>query len=169
VIKRASWSTRPSDDGVGDYAANATGISLVGTGGSLLVLNPAFDLSLPDYIAPGSLGNYNLQMTLGVVNQFAEEIATPEIVIVCFNDGVMSTMAGVSSTFTGILTKQMVLDTKRQKAISSVTERRLVGGRMLDGHHFHSAKHHMHAGASSGGQNSGGASSGGSKLHSLLR
>jgi len=153
---------------VGDYAAAANGISRIGTGGSLLVLNPAFDLSLPDYISCGSLGNYNLQMTIGCVNQFGEVVPTPEIVIVCENCGIMTTMSGVSSCFTGVLTKEMVLNAKGLAAVSSVDDRRMVGGRALDGHRFRAAKHMLGA-ASSGGQSSGGASSGGSRLHSLLR
>ena len=152
---------------VGDYAAAANGISLVGTGGSLLVLNPAFDLSLPDYISCGSLGNYNLQMIIGCVNQFGEVI-TPEICIVCLNDGIMSTCSGVSSCFTGVLTKEMVLNAKGLSPVSSTLEHRMVGGKMLDSARFRAAKH-MSAGQSSGGQSSGGASSGGSRLHSLLR
>jgi len=38
--------------------------------GSLLVINPAYDLSLPDYISCGSLGNYNIQFQINVTNQF---------------------------------------------------------------------------------------------------
>jgi hypothetical protein len=142
---------------VGSYAALANGIQTVGTGGSLLILNPAFDLSLPDYIAPGSLGNYNLQLTLFCVNQYGVPV-TPEIVIVCVNDGILTTQSGVSSTYTGILTKEMVLSSKSMAATSSAVEKRMVGGRMLDGHRFRPSRFGsaMSGGAPSGGQSSGG-------------
>lgn len=146
------------------YANVLSGVSpaLVPTGGSMLVLNPAYDLSLPDYISPGSLGNYNLQFNLQVINQFPTPI-TPEIVIICVNDGIMTTTQGVSSTYTGILTKQLVLDTKSMKAIPSTKDdSRKVGGMMagLVRHGYHNA-HRQMGGVSSGGAKSGGVSSGG--------
>jgi hypothetical protein len=136
---------------VGSYVG-ANGVQLVGTGGSMLVLNPAYDLSLPDFIAPGSLGNYNLQMQITCVNQYGVNI-TPEIVIVCVNDGILTTQSGVSSTFTGILTKEMVLSSKSMVATSSAVEQRMVGGKMLDGSRFRPSRFGgaMSAGASSGG------------------
>ena len=156
---------------VGAYAAPANGITSIGTGGSLLVLNPAFDLSLPDYISGGSLGNYNLQISLGCVNQYGgPDDIFPEIVIMCVNEGILTTVQGVTSTFTGVLTKEMVLNAKTQHAVSSAVDRRMIGGRMHESHRF---AHHMHGAASSGGQSSGGQSSGGArsggKLAHLLR
>ena len=159
------------------YIAPATGSQVIGTGGSLLVLNPAFDLSLPDYISCGSLGNYNLQVQLNCVNQYGVAV-TPEIVIVCMNAGIMVTQQGVSSTYTGMLTKEAVLSAKSMPAISSAIDRRMVGGMMLNGHRFRHAKHaahhiaaahahhHAHGGQVSGGAHSGGAHSGG-RRHAL--
>jgi hypothetical protein len=155
------------------YANVLSGVTpaLVPTGGSMLVLNPAYDLSLPDYIAPGSLGNYNLQFNLQVINQFATTI-TPEIVIICVNDGIMTTTQGVSSTYTGILTKQLVLDSKSMRAIPSTKDDRMIGGRQMSGlvrHGYHNAHRQMGCGTS-GGAKSGGMPSGGamSKRYSHL-
>jgi hypothetical protein len=137
--------------------------TLVPTGGSMLVLNPAYDLSLPDYIAPGSLGNYNLQFNLQVINQFSETI-TPEIVIICVNDGIMTTTQGVSSTYTGILTKQLVLDSKSMRAVPSTKDDRMIGGRPMTGlvrHGYHNAHRQMSGCGTSGGAKSGGVMSGG--------
>ena len=100
------------------------------TTGSLILLSPAYDLSLPDYISCGSLGNYNFQFQVGVTNQFGETI-TPEICAICVNSGIMTTQQGVSSIYTGILTKEMVLDAKSKQQASSVTSaevKRMVGG-----------------------------------------
>ena len=100
------------------------------TTGSLILLSPAYDLSLPDYISCGSLGNYNFQFQVGVTNQFGETI-TPEICAVCVNSGIMTTQQGVSSIYTGILTKEMVLDAKSKQQASAVMSgevKRMVGG-----------------------------------------
>ena len=153
------------------YAQNVNYLSAslnVPTLGSLLVLNPAWDLSLPDYISSGSLGNYNLQMNITVTNQFNTAIA-PEIVIVAVNSGIMVTQQGVSSIYTGILTKEMVLATKSEHDVGAMTSTeiaRKIGGNMLNSpltavkgmvkHH-----HRKHGGGASGGAFSGGAASGG--------
>ena len=100
------------------------------TTGSLILLSPAYDLSLPDYISCGSLGNYNFQFQVGVTNQFGETI-TPEICAICVNSGIMTTAQGVSSIYTGILTKEMVLDAKSKQqasAVKSAEVKRMVGG-----------------------------------------
>ena len=109
--------------------ASVGGASLATTG-SLLLLSPAYDLSLPDYISCGSLGNYNFQFQVGVTNQFGESI-TPEICAICVNSGIMTTQQGVSSIYTGILTKEMVLDAKSKQqasAVKSAEVKRMVGG-----------------------------------------
>ena len=152
----------------------------VATTGSLLVINPAYDLSLPSYLSCGSLGNYNLQFTLNVTNQTNQSFA-PEIVIIALNSGIFMTQQGVSSVYTGILTKEMVESTSRRHEagyVSSIEAERMVGGSMLNRMsmrkhhgHLHKSKHHaMSGGATSGGAISGGAISGGRrhKLHSLM-
>jgi hypothetical protein len=158
---------------VGAYAAAANGVSLIGTGGSLIVLNPAFDLSLPDFCSNGSLGQFNLQFDITCINQYGAAVV-PEIVVVCINSGIMTTQSGVTSTFTGVLTKDMVMSAKAMPAISSAIDREMVGGRMLNNHRFahhkhHAVHHHAIGGNTSGG--SGGASSGGGRhaLHHLLK
>ena len=107
--------------------------SLVGTTGSLIIINPAYDLSLPEYLSNGSMGSYNLQFNISVKNQFSETI-TPEIVTICCNSGIMVTQLGTSSTYTGVLTKEMVMSAKqsREAPMSSVEHARLVGGKMLN-------------------------------------
>lgn len=102
--------------------------------GSILVLNPAKDLSLPDYLSSGSLGSFNFQFTLGVSNYHV--IATdfkPEIVVIAVNSGIFTTIAGSSNIFTGLLTKSMVLDAKKEGAedpINAVQYERMAGGMM---------------------------------------
>jgi hypothetical protein len=97
----------------------------------VLVLSPSLDCSLPESIASGSLGNYNVQFTLNVTNQYGYAI-TPEVVIICVNDGIMVTNQGTSTTYTGILTRQMVMDAKQMPSIPYTEETRMVGGKMGD-------------------------------------
>lgn len=112
-------------------SASSTAVSAsVNTTGSLLILSPAFDLSLPDYLSSGSIGQYNFQMQMNVTNNSTEAF-TPEICIMCVNSGVFTTIAGSSSIFTGILTKSMVLNAKAEESVdpvSSAQYKRMIGG-----------------------------------------
>lgn len=105
------------------------GISTQPTTGSLLVLSPT-DLSLPSYLAPGTIGSYNFQITL-TLSQYTAADVTPEIVILAVNSGIFSTIAGSSQIFTGILTKSLVEDAKSMQSVNpvmSVEYGRLLGG-----------------------------------------
>jgi hypothetical protein len=140
------------------------------TTGSLLIINPAYDLSLPDYISCGSLGNYNFQFQVGVTNQFSASI-TPEVVVTCVNSGILTTQQGVSAIYTGILTKEMVLDAKSKQqasAMRSAEVKRMVGGAMLNMPLTGSLAKRMMSrrvgGVSSGGAMSGGVPSGGMRM-----
>jgi len=107
----------------------------INTTGSLLILSPAYDLSLPDYLTSGSIGQYNFQFSINVTNIDGAQV-TPEICIICVNSGIFTTVAGSSNIYTGILTKQMVLDAKTNEEsvdpVSSVQYHRLVGGSMVN-------------------------------------
>ena len=130
------------------------------TTGSLLVLSPPYDLSLPDYLTSGSLGNFNFQIKLDVQNLSADAVA-PEVCVVCVNSGIFVTSQGVSSVYSGILTREMTLKTKGTSADSSMDMERLVGGKMLNRLPLRHMKR-MVGGAKSGGSMSvsGGALSG---------
>jgi hypothetical protein len=125
----------------------------LGTTGSLLVLDPAIDLSLPDYLSSGSLGNFNFQFTIQVYNQSGQDFV-PEICVICVNSGVMTTDRGVTTTYTGVLTKEMVLSAKSKKHdITNVEHQRLIGGNMhnlgssVRKHHRHHSAHSAHSAA----------------------
>ncbi len=117
----------------GSFLANtysgtiAVGNFKVPTCGSILVLNPAKDLSLPSYLSNGSIGAFSLQFNITVENNTAT--TTPiEVVLVSQNSGVFVTQSGSSSIYTGLLTKQMVLDASASPALDSGELDRLVGG-----------------------------------------
>jgi uncharacterized membrane protein YgcG len=160
------------------------------TSGSLLVLEFGKDIQLTeDYYASGSLGNFNLQVNLQCYNQYSYAI-TPEIVLITMNSGLFVNERGTSSTYTGILTKQDVLEASAQEPMFQSSVKRLVGGGFLDslksvagkllphllkhgkeelgksGHPVaklaHSALGAMGYGSSGGGVSGGGSSGGGS-------
>ena len=100
--------------------------------GSLLILEFGKDIQLTeDYYSAGSLGNFNLQVNMTVFNQFPYGI-TPEIVLITMNSGLFVNERGTSSTYTGILTKQDVLEASAQQPMYQSSVKRLVGGGFLD-------------------------------------
>ena len=104
----------------------------VATTGSLMVLNPCRDFSLPSYLSASSLGQYQLQMNITFENQYGFDVQ-PEVVIITANSGVFATTQGTSAIYTGILSKEVVLKTKEQNPVphlDSVEYKRLVGGKL---------------------------------------
>ena len=121
--------------GVGARSAS-TGFQASPTTGTILVLNFAEVIQLTEgYYAPGSLGSFNLQLTVQVQNNQYE--AWPEnsyeLVIIPMNTGVFVNERGTSSTFLSLLTKQDVLDALQQQPYSNYEIRRMVGSGFLDG------------------------------------
>jgi len=114
---------------------NPPAIIKVPTTGSLLVLAPVMDFSLPSYLSASSLGQYQFQFNMDVINQFDFSITQPEICIITVNSGVFATQQGTSQIFTGILTKEQVLRTKEQNPVphlASSEYARLVGGKLMN-------------------------------------
>lgn len=170
--------------GEADVNDNATGgVTSVPTTGSLLVLNPVYDFSLPSYLSSSSLGQYQFQFNVNVTNNYDFSVVQPELCIITMNSGVFATQQGTSQIFTGILTKEQVLRTKEQNPVAqldSVEYKRMVGGKLQNrgmGNLMKMLKKSpvsamsagaMSAGAMSAGAMSGGAISGGKKSSSKL-
>lgn len=164
--------------------AGQGGTLTVPTTGSLLVLNPVYNFSLPSYLSSSSLGQYQFQFNLTVTNQYDFSIAQPEICIITMNSGLFATQQGTSQIFTGILTKEQVLRTKEQNPVPHLASneyKRMVGGKLIN-RGMGSLKKMipkllsgiamsgsgMSAGGASGGGLSGGGISGGKKSVSKL-
>lgn len=99
------------------------------TCGGFLVLAFGKDIQLvEDFYAQGSIGNFNLQYQVTVLNNSADNGRACELVTIPVNSGLFVTEKGVSQTYTGILTKQDVLDASRQEPVSENEARRLIGG-----------------------------------------
>jgi hypothetical protein len=104
------------------------------TTGSLLVINPALDLSLPSYLSNGSTGQYNFQVTVNYYNNSMDSFS-PELVIITANSGQFVTQSGSSMIQSGLLTKDIVVSTNASQSNDPVTHNsyaRTVGGSYLD-------------------------------------
>jgi len=104
------------------------------TAGSVLVINPAKDLSLPPNLSNGCIGQFNFQIDVTGINYTSADI-TPELIIIPVNSGVFTTIAGTSSITTGLLTSQTVaaINTSGTSRISSQRNGRLMGGSLSAG------------------------------------
>ena len=131
------------------------------TQGSVLILKPAYNFNLPSYLSGGSLGQFGLQITLNCTN-YINDMTNPEMLVIAVNSGMMVTQQGSSSLYSGLLTKNMVLETKQQKpAIDSSTLRKLTGGSIQDSCNTGLRKVlKKHFGSKGGGMSAGGLSAG---------
>jgi len=120
-----SWGASPA----GGSGAN------IPTSGSMLMLDFAKHIQLTeDWYAPGSLGNFNLQFSLDLENysSYDFEANKAELVLITMNSGVFVCERGTSSIFTGLLTKQDVLEASQQQPYSGKDVQRMVGGGWFD-------------------------------------
>ena len=98
-----------------------------GTIGSYLMLDMGRHVELVEpYNAPGSLGSYQLQFNLTVMN-VAPVAFNPEIVVIPVNSGIMVTERGQTASYSGILTKDDVLEAALQEPYGQMEIKRTVG------------------------------------------
>ena len=108
-------------------ASYNTRLQNVLTSGSILALRFGQDIPIvEEFYAAGSLGSFNLQFNLTLQNYTLTDQPV-ELVLMCVNSGLFITSQGVSSTYTGILTKSDVLAASEMKPVSE-RHLRLVGG-----------------------------------------
>jgi hypothetical protein len=106
--------------------------------GAPVVLTMGKDVQLvQDYIASGAIGNFNLQVQVQAYNQSPLAVDNLELVIIAINSGIVVIEQGVSSVFTGILTKEDVLKASDQGAegynvIGWTQNVRMTGSGLLD-------------------------------------
>lgn len=107
--------------------------NIIKTTGSILVIDPAYDLSLGNSeITNNSIGQYSMQFSISITNNYSEDVA-PEIMLICCNSGLLSTQLGTSSLQTGLLTKEMVLNTlSKSKSYESAGMSHALEGAGLD-------------------------------------
>lgn len=124
--------------------------------GSMLVLSMGTDVQISDqYFAPGSLGNFNLQIKLNVscqqtavnpTGQIPDAGGLPartrginldgqrdwEIVLATYNAGVFISEKGSSSNYIGVLGREQVLKAQEQTPIEHPLLGRKLGGSLFD-------------------------------------
>ena len=157
------WNGAVSNNTIGNTSGNVVSIP---TTGSLLVLCPALDFSLPEYLTGGSLGQFSFQFNITVKNQF-DFAVVPEVIITTKNDGIFVSQQGSSVIYTALLDKATTLRTKQERPVLDWNHhQRLVGGKlgnmglsaMMKMLKYHGKKH---GGAESAGAMSAGAESAG--------
>ncbi len=105
---------------------------LMGTTGSVLVLDPTMNFGLPDYLSASSMGQYQFQIDVSCQYQgSAAGDITPELVCLFINSGMLVTEMGMSSVYNGLLDKSLVLNAKDQKE-SIKYANRVVGGSLVE-------------------------------------
>ena len=111
------------------------GIRYAPTTGTLLVLNVGeINQLTEEYYAPGSLGTFNLQVTVQVQNNQNETWTKDsyEFLNMTMNSGVFVNERDTSSTFLSLLTMQDVLGSLQQQPYANYRIRRMVGGGILE-------------------------------------
>jgi len=95
--------------------------------GSIIVIDPVRDLGLSDFLSSGSLGRFSFQATVTYANIFghvfgeatttatADQFQAIEIATIVTYGGLLVNDKGASSTMSGLLTKQAVLEVKSEK------------------------------------------------------
>jgi hypothetical protein len=115
-------------------ADNVSGVGKeIKTTGSILILSPSQQLSLPSFLSSGSIGNFNFQFDITITNPYDVDMQ-PEVCVICANAGIMTLQAGTALTQTGLLTKQMVLDAQQKSSVDTLSSsqyQRMVGGKSL--------------------------------------
>jgi len=135
-LSKNNYTATVDDDGILSYDYGEFGRGKdVPTIGSILIINPALDLNLPSYLSNGSIGQFNVSFRINLSNQGLKPTGStltgysPEICCICVNSGFMITESGVTAIQTGVLTKELTLKTKDQKAtIDHIDYKRYVGG-----------------------------------------
>ena len=112
------------------YGADQPSITIPTTG-SLLVLCFGKDIEIPDYFAPGSAGNFNLQFELECDN-YGLGGGDYEVCVLTLNAGIFATEKGNSYIYTGLLTKEDVLQASSMEPITQNDFKRMVGGGFWD-------------------------------------
>ena len=134
-----SAEPRTPYEGVGAFLTSTNtysqGIKLTPTTGSILVLDMAHQVQLTEtFLAPGSLGQFHCKVAVTCYNNESVDWLPNdyEVVIIPMNSGIMAIERGVCNVYTGLLTKQDVIDTAQNEAHTRGNIRRMVGSGFLD-------------------------------------
>lgn len=115
----------------GTTAVNATPMM-----GGFLVVSPGSNLQIvEDYLAPGSIGNYQFQISNIQYENWGQEAFQPgdlELIVIPVMSGMMVFERGTSAVYTAVLSKEMVLEASAKKPYYADEVRRKIGGNFWD-------------------------------------
>lgn len=161
-LSQKNGSNQSYEEFIGNLMVNDNtngGISAKPSLGSLLVLDPMRDFSIPsEAISNGSTGQFQMQITCSFKNQFPFAIS-PEMLIVTSVDGIFQLDDGTAKKFIGNVSDTIVLQAKQKSdTISSAEFNKMTGGSSstrigLVRKLFH--KKQKRGGQSAGGQSAG--------------
>jgi hypothetical protein len=130
------WPTSSSYNAAGlNKMTNSRATQLVG---GPLMLRMGQDVALSPGLAPGTLGNYSLQITLQLDNSygFFNQYNTVQTTIIALNSGYFETVRGQSAVRKTILNMADVEAAHADSGITTTALRRLVGAGHHRGHHL---------------------------------
>ena len=105
---------------------------IVGTPGSVLCLDFGKHIDIPEmYLSSGSAGQYNLQFNVNYTNNTTVPFVNAQIVLIIMTSGIFSSEKGQSQVFTSLLNKDAVMGVLNEKAQTTASLKRLVGGSWL--------------------------------------
>lgn len=151
---------------------NTNGTTSVPTIGSILVIDPAIDLSIDAQYSNMSSGQFNMQFNVEILNQTESDENSLTLYLLVVNSGLFITENGTSSFITGLLNQEQVLDTKQKTAIldKSSYENEIVGGSIeninsihkhLKQKYSHNSEHEKNIDSNAGNMSAGSMSAGG--------
>ena len=101
------------------------------TTGSIVILQFGKDIELPDYYAPGSIGNFNLQIQASVSHYQPMDV-NYRLLCITVNSGVFVSEKGTSNPYTALLRKEDVLNASSMEPMGCREFNRMVGGGFFD-------------------------------------
>lgn len=79
--------------------------------GSVICFEPSYDFGLPSILSAGSLGQFNLQITLAFTNTSSAEVIYSPYIVVC-NEGIITVGSRATTVQTGVLSRAAVLNSE---------------------------------------------------------
>jgi hypothetical protein len=121
--------------GVAGGPSSGNNQTVVRTAGGILALNFAESIGIvEDYLAPNSLGNFNLSIDVDLKNYGGAEVTAAEydLYLVTMTSGVMALDKGSAAIYTSLLSAEDVLKASDMEPMSKPSVDRFIGGSIFD-------------------------------------
>lgn len=142
-----TWSGRLSlGRGSALWSSLASGSSIAQAVGGPLVIRPGKDYALQEGQAPSLVGNYTIQLNVGLAN-FSGASVTPTIYVMTINSGFFESVKGTSRVVKGILNESDIISAPVSSLATRAQVERAVGGGLFSklGHAISKALPHIPA------------------------